>query len=146
MKQELLKKECIKLNVNAKNWEDAISIAGNLLVNNNFIKKEYITAIIEMVKELGPYIVITDGVAIPHARPEDGVIKLGYSLITLDPPINFGNPDNDPVKLIVCIAAIDNNSHIDLITKLVNLINNDKLAEIINAKAIETVLKIFNED
>ena len=99
-----------------------------------------------MVKELGPYIVITDGVAIPHARPEDGVIKLGYSLITLDPPINFGNPDNDPVKLIVCIAAIDNNSHIDLITKLVNLINNDKLAEIINAKAIETVLKIFNED
>ena len=146
MKQELLKKECIKLNVNAKNWEDAISIAGNLLVNNNFIKKEYITAIIEMVKELGPYIVITDGVAIPHARPEDGVIKLGYSLITLDPPINFGNPDNDPVKLIVCIAAIDNNPHIDLITKLVNLINNDKLAEIINAKAIETVLKIFNED
>ena len=146
MKQELLKKECIKLNVNAKNWEDAISIAGNLLVNNNFIKKEYITAIIEMVKELGPYIVITDGVAIPHARPEDGVIKLGYSLITLDPPISFGNPDNDPVKLIVCIAAIDNNSHIDLITKLVNLINNDKLAEIINAKTIETVLKIFNED
>ena len=53
------------------------------MVKNGTIEERYIDGMIETVKNLGPYIVIAPGVALPHARPEDGVIEPSMSLVTL---------------------------------------------------------------
>ena len=47
-------------------------------------KQSYVDGIIASVKELGPYIVIADGIAMPHTRPEQGAIGIGCSLITTE--------------------------------------------------------------
>ncbi len=65
--KDLTIKELIRLNIDAKNWEDAIRQAADALLQNRKIKPSYIEAIIRTVKEVGPYIVLTKHVALPHA-------------------------------------------------------------------------------
>lgn len=51
--------------------------------------------------------------------------KLGISVAKLKHPIKFGHDDNDPVKVIFCLAAIDSYSHLNIMKNLVTLINDD---------------------
>ena len=131
---------CIILGAEPKTWEEAIVIAGNLLVKNGFVKSEYVDDMIKMVKELGPYIVIAPGIAMPHARPESGVKKIGMSLITLSEPVKFGNKENDPVDIVVCLCAIDHTTHIKALTELVGMLGNDEMVkQIRNAEEVSEV-------
>ena len=45
--------------------------------------------------------------ALLHSRPEDGVLQPGFALVTLKHPVPFGNRNNDPVSLVISIAAVD---------------------------------------
>ena len=87
MLTDVLKKEYIRLNVECSDWEDSIRTAGKILLDNDVVTEEYIEDAIEGVKELGPYIVITKGVALPHATNKKGVNKTGIALLTLKTPV-----------------------------------------------------------
>jgi len=54
----------------------------------------------------------------PHARPEEGVIKTALSLVIVKEGVNFGSEDNDPVFIIFGLSAVDSNSHIEMIASL----------------------------
>ena len=62
-------REKIKVVDSVCNWEDGVLQAGKILLDKNFIESRYIDAAIENIKKLGMYIILTDGVAMPHARP-----------------------------------------------------------------------------
>ncbi|WP_287841988.1 BglG family transcription antiterminator [Caldanaerobacter sp.] len=144
--KDLLTKDTIKLNVEAKDWEEAVRIGGELLEKSGVVESRYIEAMIETVKDMGPYIVIAPGVAMPHARPNAGVKKVGMSLITLKNPINFGNKDNDPVKIVVSFAAVDNTQHLEALRQLVEVLaNNELLKKIMDAKSEEEVVELINQ-
>ncbi|WP_432718792.1 BglG family transcription antiterminator [Pectinatus frisingensis] len=142
--KDLLTKETIKLNVDVKNWEESVRIGGELLENINAIQASYTNAMINAVKELGPYMVIAPGIAMPHARPESGVKKVGMSFITLKEPVNFGNIENDPVYIVICLCATDQNTHLRALSDLVKLLNNeDNVKNILNARDSDVVLKMM---
>lgn len=126
MLKDVLTTDFIKLNVDAENWEQAIRCGGEILKNNNVIDERYIEGMINTVKTLGPYIVIAPGIAMPHARPDDSVKKIGMSLITLNSPINFGNKENDPVEIVVCLCAVDHSSHLKALSELVTFLGEEK--------------------
>lgn len=141
MLKDVLIKDAIKLNINVSDWEEAIVKGGNLLVKTNCAEERYIDAMIDTVKNIGPYIVIAPGIAMPHARPDSGVKKIGMSLITLSEPINFGNKENDPVKIVVSLCAIDHSSHIKALSELANFLGNPKFIEtVLNAKDEEEII------
>lgn len=142
--KDVITKETIKLNVDVKSWEEAVKIGGSLLVDANAVKEEYVDAMINTVKEIGPYIVIAEGIAMPHARPENGVLKVGMSLITLKNPIDFGSEENDPVKLVVSFCAIDSETHLKALSQLMVLLE-DKTAvnKILKANNIDEVIDII---
>ncbi len=131
--KDLLRRDAIKLRVKAENWEEAIRKSGEMLLKLDYIEEKYIDAMIQTVHKLGPYIVIAPGIALAHARPEEGVIKTSFSLITLEDPVQFGNKDNDPVNLVVTIAALDHNSHIKAISELIDIIGNKEKYKIITS-------------
>lgn len=54
-----------------KDWKEAVRLSGELLLRDGCIEPRYIDGMIKTCEELGPYIAICPGVAIPHARPED---------------------------------------------------------------------------
>ncbi|MEM4666305.1 MAG: PTS sugar transporter subunit IIA [Thermofilum sp.] len=84
----------------AENWEEAVRLAGKLLAADGIVEERYVEAMVQVTRELGPYAVIAPGVALPHARPEDGAKEVGLSIVTLREGVNFGSP-NDPVYIVI---------------------------------------------
>lgn len=144
MLKNLLTEDLIKLNIECSNWEEAIKEGTALLMKKNFVNNCYEKAIIKNFYELGPYMVIAPGIVLSHARPENGVNNLALSLITLKSPINFGNEANDPVKLILTLAAIDNEGHINVLKELMDLLMDEKdLNLLMNSNNTMEAIKII---
>lgn len=92
--------------------------------------------------ENGPYIVITEHVALPHARPSAGAKELAISIATLETPINFGNKENDPVKYIFGLSALDNSTHLNAMSELVALLEDENFYHVLDhAKNGEEIIK-----
>lgn len=107
----LLKHKTIALNVEASDWMDAIRKGGAILVKEGCCEQKYIEAMITGCVRNGPYFVIGPGLAMPHARPENGVLSTGYALVTLKKGVEFGDEENDPVDVLVFMAAKDQATH-----------------------------------
>lgn len=121
---EIINPELIQLGLKARDWEEAIRVAGAPLLTQGHITREYIDTIVSNTKTDGPYMVIAKHIALPHARPIDGVEKLGMSITSLSYPIKFGSKENDPVKYIFCLAATANNRHLNAMAELVELLDD----------------------
>jgi len=144
MLQDVLKEETIELNVDVKDWIDAVRFGGDILFRNNCVTEKYIQAMIDTVKEIGPYIVVTKGVAMPHAQPDKGALRVGMSLITLKNPVNFGNAENDPVNIIICFSATDSKTHLKALSQLAKLLDNEEaLLKISSSNSKAEVLEII---
>lgn len=142
MLQDILKDSNILLKQECKDWKEAIAKSAQVLVTEKVIEDRYVDAMIKSVEEYGPYIVVGKHLALAHARPEDGVNKLGVSVMTLEKSVVFGNPDNDPVKIIFCLAAVDSYSHLNVMKNLIELINDQgRLDRLISAQDVD----IFNQ-
>lgn len=130
----------------AKNWEDAVREAGRLLVNTKCAKNGYVDKMVDTVKELGSYIVITKGIALPHARPEDGALKVAMSLVILNNPINFGNKNNDPVKAVFGLCAVDNHTHLRALSDLGKFaVNEDNFSTLVSLKSKKEISKYIKQ-
>ena len=118
--------QTIQLHDSMENWPQALEICARPLLEMNVIAPEYITAIVEQHQKLGPYYVLAPGLAMPHARPEEGAKGLGLSLLKLKEGISFGAGEFDPVDVIVVLAAPDKHSHIEMISVLAELFSSDE--------------------
>lgn len=125
MIEKLFNEQTIAVNVKAKNWIEAVKYGGNLLVNAGYTDKEYIEAMIDTVNKMGQYIVIAPGLAMPHARPEFGVKKIGMAMVKLAKPVKFGHEKYDPVDVLVFLCAIDHTSHIEALSELMQLLEDE---------------------
>ena len=130
---EITDPDLIQLNIRANNWEEAIRISAAPLLKKGKINRNYIDTIIETAKVEGAYMVITKHVALPHARPMDGVYELGISMTTLKVPIIFGSEENDPVKYIFCLAAMEGNYHLNAMAELVQLLDDQSFYQLLDS-------------
>lgn len=92
---DLLTEKTIYLQQTAETWQEAITKAAQPLLDQNAIQKGYVEAMIQSVDQNGPYIVIAPQVAIPHARPEDGVNELSMSLMSFERPVFFSKDEKN---------------------------------------------------
>jgi len=141
-----LTKDTISIKAAASDWKEAIRKSGELLVKTGAAEPRYIEAMIRFCEEHQAYIVVVPGIAIPHARPEDGMKRVGFSLVTLKEPVYFGHPQNDPVDLLIALGGPDNKSHIKALAQLAQMLQNQETVKRIrNAQTKEEALKIINE-
>jgi ascorbate PTS system EIIA or EIIAB component len=140
-----LTEKVIRLDVEAATPEEAIRQAGALLVADNKVEERYIDAMVKGFKDVGPYIVIAPLIAVPHARPEHGVLEQGVSLVRLKTPVVFGHPTNDPVQIVCAICGTDSTSHIGMLQSLAAVLGNkEKLETILTTKNKEEIISITN--
>ncbi|WP_435927256.1 PTS sugar transporter subunit IIA [Dryocola sp. BD613] len=126
-------------------WKKALEICAQPLLAAKVITPDYLTAIMRQHRLLGPYYVLAPGLAMPHARPEEGALGLGLSLLKLNKGVSFASADNDPVAVIIMLAAPDNHSHIETIAALAELFSNDEDMKLLHkAKAVEDIKNIIN--
>lgn len=130
-------KDNIQLNLVADNWQEAIRLSAMPLLKNKVITEEYIDAMIENINNLGAYIVVDDGIAIPHARPDNYVKRFGITINTFSKPITIGSHNN--IRIFITIASTNNEDHIELITQIMKLIENESFIDMLNRKDISKV-------
>jgi mannitol/fructose-specific phosphotransferase system IIA component (Ntr-type) len=141
--REALDERSVAVGVEAKGWREAVEGCGRLLVVSGAVEERYVRAMVRTTEELGPYAVIAPGVAIPHARPEDGARAVGLSLAVLGVPVEFGSKENEPVDLVFGFSTIDAEAHVDLIRALADFIERPENTEALRgAGTVEEVLEI----
>jgi len=114
----------IVLHARAADWRDAIRLAGDALVDSGCTTAEYTEAMIRMVDDHGPYIVIAPGLALAHARPGPEVRCDGLSVVTLAEPVEFGHAHNDPVRVVIGLAGVAADGHLEAVAQLANAFND----------------------
>ncbi|KFC07244.1 PTS system ascorbate-specific IIA component [Trabulsiella guamensis ATCC 49490] len=126
LRDSLAENHSIRLQADADSWQAAVKIGVDLLVAADVVEPRYYQAILDGVERFGPYFVIAPGLAMPHGRPEEGVKKNGFALVTLKTPMVFNHEDNDPVDILITLAAVDARSHQEEgIMQIVNLFEDD---------------------
>ncbi len=123
LKKSLIENKAIKLNQHADDWQEAIKIAIDMLVSAGCVETRYYDSIVKGIQEHGPYIILAPGLAMPHARPEDGVIKSGFSLVTFKEPIYFDG-DESPIYMMIALAGSDANAHMEGLVEITEALDD----------------------
>ncbi|WP_196604013.1 PTS sugar transporter subunit IIA [Pectinatus haikarae] len=137
-------KDNLSLLDSVNSWEESIAAASEVLVNKKVISELYVQAMIDNVNKNGSYIVIVPQVALAHARPDNGVIKTGISLLKLNKPVMF--PEGKSVNIVVVLAANEEKNHLKLMSELADLFIDDKKIEnIISAASVDYLQQLIEK-
>ncbi|MGL5955721.1 MAG: PTS sugar transporter subunit IIA [Brevinema sp.] len=146
LENEILIEKKFTLGLSAENWQDVVRKGVGILEQSNCVEDRYYNAILDAVEKMGMYFVISKGVAMPHGRPEEGVLENGMSLITLQTPVFFGHPENDPVSTVLTIAAKDTEvMNTQLLVEVAEFFShNEAQKELSKAITYEDLKKVFD--
>ncbi len=146
MLSDYITSDMIQLQVEVSDWREAVQKGGELLVASGKCEPRYVDAMLGAVEQMGPYMVLAPGLALAHARPEDGVKDVCMSIITLATPVDFGSEANDPVKLVISFGGVDKESHVGMLQELARfLVDPEKQNLLKNATSIDEVMTAFKE-
>ncbi len=121
----------VVLDAPASTWQDAVRAAGQPLIATGAIDPAYVDAVIGNIAELGPYVVITKHVALPHAKSSEHVRRTSISCVRLAAPVAFGSKANDPVRYVFMLACADTISHTQALVNLANLLQTPEFMDVL---------------
>ena len=122
MLHHLLTEDRIQLDVECRDWREAVRKSAEQLLAAGCIEERYIGAMIRNIEENGPYVIISPEFAMPHDAVDAGTRTVGMNLIRLKKPVLFGDEEAEPVRFICCLSAVDHDRHLKAFFHLVNLL------------------------
>lgn len=131
----------IKLNVRLNNKEEAIRAAGQVLVDNGYVSKEYINCMLRREEQVSTY--IGSHVAIPHGidGSQEYINYSGISFLQVPEGVSFG-PDKE-AKLLIGIAG-KNDEHLEILSQIASILSeNHNIDRLIKADSEEEVANMF---
>lgn len=124
----------------------ALELTCSKLVEQGKVEATYLEAIKQKHKEIGAYYVLAPKIAMPHARPEDGVNEAALQITVFKNGVDLESEDNGNVFFSVTLAALDSDSHIQTIVALSELFqNDDDIDAIIGAENESAIAEILNK-
>lgn len=129
--KEIVEKNRFSFYDSAEDWRDAVVKSCEPLVRTGCATQEYTQKVIECVEELGPYIVIIPGLAIPHStKGSPGVSQNAIAFAKFEHPVSFepGNPEKD-ASLFFALAAVDEDEHVKNMRQLFKILSDEELLE-----------------
>ncbi len=141
---DLLDKKNVKILERADDWKDAVRKSVVPLEEGGYVKAEYKEAIISGVEKLGPYIIVAPSIALPHARPEQGVVKSQIAITLFRKEVQFDKKDAT-AQLFVALAAADSDSHLNALMTISEILQDEeKVEQILQAENEEALYSFFN--
>lgn len=125
IKKQVIIADGIRLGQKPVTKEEAIQAAGELLVKLGYVDESYVDAMQEREKLVSTYMGM--GVAIPHGttQAKGTVKKTGIVFLQYPEGVDFGS---EKAQLVFGIAGIGD-EHLDLLSKLCNLLEDPALLE-----------------
>ncbi|XBC38167.1 MAG: PTS mannitol transporter subunit IICBA [Buchnera aphidicola (Floraphis meitanensis)] len=137
-------KKNIFLNQTAKNKEEAIKFIGMQLVNQGYVKKEYISAMLEREEMMSTW--LGESIALPHGtiQAKDSILKTGAIFCQFPKGVHFGDHPDDIAFLVIGIAA-RNNEHVMVVSNITSILDNGKIIKnLSNTNNVNDILKLFS--
>lgn len=138
----MLNEDNILLNQSFSTKEEAIRVAGELLVKGNYVKKDYIEKMLERENISTTY--IGNNIAIPHGTSEskNDILESGVSIVQVPEGVSF---DDGLAKVVIGIAGKEN-THLGLLSNIAIICSEmENVEKIINAKTKQEILDMFGE-
>ena len=142
MLKELINAERVNIIKNVRDWKEAIKIASKRLLEDNSIEELYIENMIKSVEKYGPYIVLADRFALPHASSKEGVNKLAMSLLIVEDEVDLLGK---PVNIFMVLAAVDNTTHIRALASLSEMMYEEENVKLIINGDKSSILELINK-
>lgn len=148
MPAKWLTRERIAIVEQVTDWRNAIDISARPLLAEGVITPGYIQAIFTSHEAIGPYYVLAPGLAMPHARPEQGVNRPALSLLHIRQGVSFGSEENDPVRVVILLCAQNGDEHLAMISRLAELFSDEAdlpaLLQADNYSAIQALIEKYS--
>ncbi|WP_038909155.1 PTS sugar transporter subunit IIA [Dickeya oryzae] len=123
-KQSLIDNDSVLLHASAVDWREAIKLGTDMLIASGAVEPRYHEAIISSIEKMGPYIVIAPQFAMPHARPENGVNRTAFALVTLTTPVKFEGED-EPVDVLITLAGSTSDEHMEGLMEVTQILEDE---------------------
>jgi len=141
--KDVLTPENILLNVKVQTKEEAIKLAGRILVENGYVTEDYIEKMLEREEMVTTY--MGNSIAIPHGTDESKteVINSGIAVIQVPNGVDFGN--GNIAKVVFGIAG-KNNEHLELLSQIAILCSEEENVEkIVKMTSKEQLMTMLSE-
>lgn len=142
MLKELLNEKRIQSVDHVDNWKQAIELAAKPLLEAGTIEHTYVDQMIASVEEHGPYIVLADEFALPHASAASGVHELSMALLIVKEPVDLMGK---PVRLFMVLATIDNSSHMKALASLTEILYDDANMKLFQSGDVSAIMKLISK-
>lgn len=145
---EVLKKERIALDLEAKSKEEALAALTELLYKSGVLadRDGFMKDVLgrEEVSTTG----IGNGIAIPHGKSAN-VSETSVAVAKLNNEVEWQSVDDKPVKFIVLLAVNENDRtgvHVKLLSQMARkLASEETCKRLLEAKSGEEIVNIFSE-
>lgn len=106
------------------------------------VKLQYADDIINATKKFGPYYIVAENVAMPHATSENNVLNNGYGMLILKHPVLCGD---QKVQVVICLAATSPDFHVAVsLPQIAALFDDPQMDQkLINAKTNDEIFDII---
>jgi len=135
-----LTKDNIRIGLPTTTKEEAIRLAGKILVDGGYVNEAYVDAMVQRDSELSTY--IGNGTAIPHGVSEakKQIKNTGISVLQFPDGVDF---DGNTVYLVVGIAGVGN-EHLTILANLAEIVEDEaKVEQLRTTKEVEFIYQQF---
>jgi len=114
-----LKPKYVRFVEKVENWQEVLKLACQPLLEDQVVLEEYILDCEKQIGQSDYYGFLGDKMAIPHTRPENGILKDGISFLVLKEPVEF--PNGQQISFIVPLAFYNLTRHLRAVNQLIDL-------------------------
>ncbi|GBU10506.1 L-ascorbate-specific enzyme IIA component of PTS [Erysipelotrichaceae bacterium] len=139
----VLVKERIVQKKSIANFEQALEILGQPLIEGGYITESYLRGITDSLGKNGPYFVIAPKIALPHAQAQGNVLALGLSVLRVEQAVTIFDRE---VNLFIMLAAPDGDAHLKILSRLVDVMDTEEKQEFLLACPVEALQDILLQD
>lgn len=140
MVKELLTPDRIKLVKNVPDWRTAFALAAEPILRDGSVTHAYVEMIISNVEQHGPYVVLADRFAVPHAWGKGCVNRPALALLQVQEPVDLLGK---PVNVFLVLASPDTQSHIAALASLTQLLYSQSSMAVLEKGEREEILEII---
>ncbi|WP_409482459.1 PTS sugar transporter subunit IIA [Helcococcus ovis] len=139
---ELLNENRVTKIKEVNDWKVAIAEASKPLIDDKSIDESYVELMINSVLEYGPYIVLEDGFAMPHANGGKGVNKLSVSIMALENPVDLLGKS---VRVFLVLATTDSKTHLRALSALSKILEDEENIKILETGDYEKIINLIKK-
>ena len=143
--KSVLIKESILTNKAFLDNKEATIAAGNILIENGYVEKEYIASMLEKLETQSFATYIGNGVAIPHGMAEWSkyVITTGISVIQVPDGVDW---NEEKAYIIVGIAA-NSDDHMNVLASLADSIEDlEEAKKLWSETSVDKIYELLSEN